>query len=155
MGHLEIFTRDPWAHSAITESSSVIYSIDRIKLMQEVNNNLILRERFKLIEKEILYENKMISIFQVCYFCHKQHKFLDCPEKFPQFEIDTKNEKFLLKTENELIRYSRQKVSTLKEYRELESIRKFKMTDNYKMIVKVEKRLLKIRKKLNIRSREF
>ena len=51
MGHYEVFTRDPWAHSAITKSSSLIYSIDRLKLMEEVNSNFLLRERFKLIVK--------------------------------------------------------------------------------------------------------
>ena len=123
--------------------------------MEEVNSNIILRERFKLLEKELLYEGKVISIFQTCYFCHKPHHFLSCPEKFPQFPIDTKNEEFLRETESDLARYPRPRTNTLKYYRELETIRKFKNTENYKMIVKVEKRLLKIRKKLNIRSREF
>ena len=59
------------------------------------------------------------------------------------------------KTQTDPNRMHKGKTSALKHYRDMDSIRRLKMTENYKMIVKVEKRLAKIRRKIIERNRDF
>ena len=55
IGHYEVFVRERWTYSVVTTVSSLIYSIDRQKLMDEINSRANLRERFKLIESALLF----------------------------------------------------------------------------------------------------
>lgn len=55
IGQYEVFIKERRMYSAITTVSSLIYSIERSKLIEEINCRAKLRERFKLIEYNILF----------------------------------------------------------------------------------------------------
>lgn len=113
---------------------------------------MILREKIKLIEYELTYKQNCKIVFHSCYFCYENHNFKNCPKKFPTFnpQISVKNYE-----KNHFRQKLRVKRNGMKALSELEDIHKLHENRNFKLIMKIEKRLGKIKKKIDKNKREF
>ncbi len=101
------------------------------------------------MEYEVVFKNNLKRIYHNCFFCKVSHDWSKCPSRFPivKSSLHTLDNK-----RQDGVRVIRKKYHTLDDRNKLQVLNPIKNMANKKLSNIIEKRIAKIRHKLNEKS---